>query len=235
MKKLILIAALMNGGLAFGYTESGAAGVDGSAATGSSSSGRDEEQQVVVVEAWRRDRALDAFMRGDFATAEIEFQKNVRCIRRNELELDASLRQGDIDQDRNSMTRLWAGDAPRIHNLPLRPEQIAERTCHSREWQLYMIGLSQIQLGRFAEAKKSLSSVMRLSKEDLLFDAHYRVGLLELLEGDVDSADRRLAHLKRLQRSCQARGARCEVNADLDAATSYLTRAVADARQGARR
>jgi hypothetical protein len=32
-------------------------------------------------------------------------------------------------------------------------------------------------LGRFAEAKKSLNIVTRMSKEDLLFNAHYRVGL----------------------------------------------------------
>jgi hypothetical protein len=93
-------------------------------------------------------------------------------------------------------------------------------TCHSKEWQLYMIALSQIQLGRFAEAKKSLHSVMRMSKEALLFDAHHRFGLLELLKGDVESADCRLAHLMRMQRSCQARGAGCEVHADLEAATS---------------
>ena len=164
-------------------------------------------------------------MRGDFATAEVEFKKNVRCIRRNELQQDYAF-------DRASLPQAGTADMPNIPNLPLRPDQIAERTCYSKEWQLYMIGLSQIQLGRFAEAKKTLYSVMRMSKEDLLFDAHYRVGLLELLEGDIESANRRLDHLTKMQRKCQARGARCEVNADLEWATNYLTRAVANARQG---
>jgi hypothetical protein len=229
MKGLVLLAALMNCGLAFGSAELGGeanetqpAGVQG------------EEQQVVLIEAWRRDRALDAFLRGDFATAEVEFSKNVRCIRRNELQLEYTLRQGMIGAffpGANAGQR----DAPNIHNLPLRPDEIAERTCHSKEWQLYMIGLSQIQLGRFAEAKKSLYRVTRMSKEDLFFDAHYRVGLLELLDGDVESASRRLARLTSMERSCRARGERCEVSADLEVATAYLSRAVADARHGVSR
>lgn len=224
MKKLILIMALMNGSLAFGYSE------PGGTAAGSTAAVQNDEQQEIVVEAWRRDRALDAFLRGDYATAEVEFRKNERCIRRIALQLEASIVEGLVEADRSSLPR--ASNIPSTYNLPLRPDQIRERTCHNKEWQLYMIGLSQIQLGRFAEAKKSLYSVTRMSKEDLLFDAHYRVGLLELLEGDVESANRRLTHLTHMQRSCQSRGARCEVNADLEAATSYLTRAVANARQG---
>ena len=222
MKSLVLLAALMNGGLAFGFAEQGGAADDTQPAAV-----QGEEQQVVLVEAWRRDRALDAFLRGDFATAEVEFRKNVRCIRRTEFQFEYALQQGEIDMAR--------GIAPNTHNLPVRPEKIAERTCHSKEWQLYRIGLSQIQLGRFAEAKKSLSTVTRLSKEDLLFDAHYRVGLLELLDGDVEGAKRRLTHLVKMRRSCNARGEKCEVSADLEVATAYLARAVADAHNGVSR
>jgi hypothetical protein len=231
MKRIILLAALMSSGLAFGFTEPGSAAREIPAADAPSASADDDEQQVVLVEAWRRDRALDAFLRGDFVTAEVEFKKNVRCIRRNELQLQYAFWQADPTRA-SFPGGAGAGNAPNIYNLPLRPDEIAERTCHSKEWQLYMIGLSQIQLGRFAEAKKSLYSVMRMSKEDLLYDAHYRVGLLELLEGDVESANRRLAHLTKMQRSCQARGSRCEVSADLELATSYLSRVVANARHG---
>jgi hypothetical protein len=221
MKRLVLLAALMNCGLAFGYAEPGGAANESQPAAAPG-----EEQQVVLVEAWRRDRALDAFLRGDFATAEIEFRKNVQCIRRNELQLDAAFRHAIFAA---------ANEAPKIPSLPQRAEEIAERTCYSKEWQLYMIGLTQIQLGRFAEAKKSLYAVTRMSKEDLLFDAHYRVGLLELLDGDVESANRRLARLTSMERRCRARGERCEISADLEVATDYLARAVADARHGVSR
>jgi hypothetical protein len=161
MKRLVLIAALMNSGLAFGLTE------PGESAVGSPAMAPDDEQQVVVVEAWRRDRALDAFLRGDFATAEIEFKKNVNCIRRVALQMDSAVRESLNEVDRAAFPRVGPSYGPNIHNLPLRPDQIVERTCYNKEWQLYMIGLSQIQLGRFDEAKKSLYSVMRMSKEDL--------------------------------------------------------------------
>jgi hypothetical protein len=235
MKKLILIAALMNSGLAFGAIESGPAASETPASLGVSTVPQDEDQPVVTIEGWRRDRALDAFMRGDFATAEVEFRKNLGCIRRIALQQESGFKQGLVDVDRSFYPPNGLAAAPGIHNLPMRPDQIAERTCHSREWQLYMIGLSQIQLGRFADAKKSLYSVTQMSKEQLLYDAHYRVGLLELLEGDVESANRRLTHLTSMNRRCQAQGDRCEVGADLEAATSYLAHAVADARQGVRR
>jgi hypothetical protein len=223
MKKLILIVALMNGGVAFGYSEPGAASAGASAST------PDEEQQQIVVEAWRRDRALDAFLSGDFATAEVEFRKNKACIRRVALQQEAAFREGLVEADRSSM-RGAAAD-PGIHHLPQNPDQIRERTCHNKEWQIYMIGLSQIQLGQFAEAKKSLYSVMSLTKEDVFFDAHYRVALLELMDGNVEKANRRLAHLVDVQRRCDAKGARCVLHGDLDEATSYLAHAVASAQR----
>jgi hypothetical protein len=71
----------------------------------------DDEQQVILVEAWRRDRALDAFLRGDFATAEVEFRKNVQCIRRNELQMDYSL-------SRASLPQASTAREPDTHNLP---------------------------------------------------------------------------------------------------------------------
>ena len=119
MKKLILIVALMNGGVAFGYSEPGAA------TAGASASTQDEEQQQIVVEAWRRDRALDAFLSGDFATAEVEFRKNKACIRRVALQQEAAFREGLVEADRSSMRSATAD--PGIHNLPQNPDQIRER------------------------------------------------------------------------------------------------------------
>lgn len=190
-----------------------------------------EETPEIVVQGWRRDKAMDAFMRGDFATAEIEFRNNARCIRRQELQFEAGVRDATSLAPSNG-TEFGNVNLPPIFNQPQRVDEIIERTCHSKEWQLYMIGLSQIQLGRYAEAKRSLYSVTRMSKEDLLFDAHFRVALLELLDGNIKRADRRLSHLDGMQRICTRRGSRCEIHADLDAAVEYLRRAIADARAG---
>ncbi len=195
-----------------------------------------EDDPVVVVEGFRRDRAMDAFLRGDFATAEVEFRNNWRCIWRNERLFEASLHQAASDAIRASLSPTGGGlgdvNVPRIHNIPLRPEEIAERTCFRPEWQFYMMGLSQIQLGKFAEAKQSLYRVAGLSRDLLMFDAHYRIGLLELLDHDVDRAARQLTELRKMQRHCRYRGARCEVHADLDFAAAHLQRAIADARRG---
>jgi hypothetical protein len=95
-----------------------------------------------------------------------------------------------------------------------------------------MIGLSQIQLGKLDEAKYSLERAARMTNDELLYDAHFRVGLLELLDGEVDMAARRLTRLRSIQRNCNARGTSCEVHADLDVAVAYLARAVSEARRG---
>ncbi len=231
MKAVLWLVGLLNCGLALGFTEPVGGANDAQQAAEAQPGDQGEEPPVVLVEAWRIDRAMDSFLRGDFATAEVEFKKNIRCIRRIELELDYAIRHAQLTMYRAAALM----DAPGIYNLPRRPDEIRERTCHSKAWQYYMIGLSQIQLGRFDEAKKSLRTAVGLTKNDVMYDAYYRVGLLELMEGDVESADRRLADLVRMNHSCRARGKRCEVGADMEAATAYLTSAVAHARSGVHR
>jgi hypothetical protein len=197
--------------------------------------------EVVVV--GRRDRAMDAFMRGDFVTAEKEFKDNFRCIRRAEMLKDFALEQGVVDAQRATTLGAPAhavGDAgapqvynaPVIYNAPLRPDQIVERTCSSPDWQLYMIGLTQIQLGNLVEARKSLRRATQRSQDLLLFDADFRLGLLELLDGRIEPAERRLKRLDSMRRTCDKRGIRCVVHADLEAAIAYLRAAIGDARRG---
>jgi tetratricopeptide (TPR) repeat protein len=214
--------------LAAPYASAQAAAVPG----GSEQPFTTESGEVIVVEAFRRDRALDAFLRGDFETAEAGFRDNWRCIWRNERLFEASLRQAASDSISASMSpggRMSMQNF--IQNMPQRADEIRERTCFNAEWQFYMMGLSQIQLGKFAEAKKSLTRAAEATKDELMFDAHYRLGLLELLDGNIERADRRLARLTKMQRKCNNRGARCEIHADLDVATAYLTRAIATARR----
>ena len=187
---------------------------------------------VIVVEAFRRDRALDAFLRGDFVTAEAEFEKNWKCIWRNERLFEAGVRQAMSDHIGGSQGGRNYMSQQSYLSMARRPDEIRERTCFNAEWQFYMMGLSQIQLGKFAEAKKSLYRAAEATKEELMFDAHYRIGLLELLDGNIENADRRLSYLSKLQRRCNNRGMRCEIHADLDAATDYLKHAIVNARRG---
>lgn len=181
---------------------------------------------TITVTGWR-DRALDAFMRGDFVTAEEEFGENLSCIQRQRTLLEWAIQDAIADAGRGNQ-----GISLTIS--PQQPGEIAERTCFAPEWQLYMMGLSEIQLGRLQEAKYSLGRAARMSNDELMFDAHFRVGLLELLDGNVDLAEQRLRRLRSIQRNCNARGMECEVHADLDVAVAYLDRAVSDARGGTR-
>jgi hypothetical protein len=201
----------------------------------------EEPTDEIVVHA-RRDRAMDAFMRGDFVTAEKEFKDNYRCIRRAQMQQDAAFEQANIDMERAAVTgaiQNAVGDAksPQVYNVPvmfnspLRAEKIVDRTCSSPEWQFYMIGLSQIQLGHLVDAKENMYRVIRMSKEDTLYDAHYRVGLLELLDGNVHLAERRLDHLNDMLRHCTKQSS-CEVHSDMAEAVAYLGAAIRDARSG---
>jgi hypothetical protein len=187
----------------------------------------------IVVEAFRRDRALDAFLRGDFDAAEAGFQENWKCIWRNQRLFEAGVRQAMSDYIAGAQgTGSNYMSEQSYLSMAQHPDEIRERTCFNAEWQFYMMGLSQIQLGKFAEAKKSLYRAAEATKEELMFDAHYRIGLLELLDGNIEQADRRLSYLSKLQRRCENRGMRCEIHADLDAATDYLKHAIVNARRG---
>jgi hypothetical protein len=187
----------------------------------------------IVVEAFRRDKALDAFLAGDFAKAEAGFQENWKCIWRNQRLFEAGVRQAMSESlaPSQGIGRTYMSEQQYL-SMVQRPEEVRERTCFNAEWQFYMMGLSQIQLGKFAEAKKSLYRAAEATSEELMFDAHYRIGLLELLDGNIENADRRLAYLSKMQRRCNNRGARCEIHADLDAATGYLKHAIVNARRG---
>jgi tetratricopeptide (TPR) repeat protein len=187
----------------------------------------------IVVEAFRRDRALDAFLRGDFAAAEAGFQENWKCIWRNQRLFEAGVRQAILDATTGSQGtgRTYMSQQSYL-SMARNPDEIRERTCFNAEWQFYMMGLSQIQLGKFAEAKKSLSRAAEATSEELMFDAHYRLGLLEVLDGNIENADRRLSYLSKLQRRCKNRGLRCELHEELDEATAYLRHAIVNARRG---
>lgn len=228
MKALWVLATLVSTSLAISI----AAAAQETPAPAKAGVGQDE---VVVIGRYHRDRAMNAFLHGDFAAAETGFQDNLGCVQRIERMREASLQQMHSDAITAS-TRATAGNGdiamPQMFDSMKHAYEIADRTCDHPEWQLYMIGLSQIQLGKFADAKRSLYRVTRLSNEDLLFDAHFRIGLLELLDGNIDGAERRLTHLNSMQRHCKRRGARCEVHADLDLSSAYLERAIADARRG---
>jgi tetratricopeptide (TPR) repeat protein len=200
------------------------------------------EDEVVVVQGYR-DRAMSAFLRGEFEVAEREFAANLSCIQRVETLRTFAFEQSRVNEqmaDNNAAigASLAAGTAAPTalpatgYGIHERRERVPERTCESPYWQHYMMGMSQIGLGRLDEAKATLYRVVNEANNQYFFDAHYRVGLLELLDGNIDLAERRLTHLRRMQRLCNRRGDSCEIRGELEHAIAQLDYSIGAARRG---
>ncbi|GGD17909.1 tetratricopeptide repeat protein [Aquisalinus flavus] len=204
-----------------------------------------EEEDIITIfgGGGPRDEAMAAFMRGDYPTAELEFGNNLRCAERVEMMEDFAFeaaRGGQVaaDAGASGAAPVGGGDVapqPQSSGSDFRDTQrpdaddVAARSCDMPAYQIYMIGMSQVKQGKNEEAKANFYRVIAMSNDERFFDAHYRIGLLELLDGNVDKAEERLAHLKILQQRCQRRGERCEWRGELDEAVAFLDAAVTNA------
>ena len=157
--------------------------------------------------ASQSDDAMAAFRAGRYDAAEAAFLENAKCALRQERNLTATVdaaRFGTRQQNLDPTVSTAAFQTPT--NIPQRTGQ----TCTQRGFQLYMAGLSQIQLGRPDDAKKSFKKATSLSKT--LYDAHYKLGLMALLEGDHKMAERQLAKIESILTRCHACAARQEIS-----------------------
>lgn len=206
-----------------------------------------EEEDVITIygEGPPRDAAMAAFQRGDFETAEIEFGANLECAQRVETMEDFAYDQArgaELLSDAGTTGAAQSVGQPGVstqspsgagYNNTARPDEgdVAARSCDMPAYQIYMMALSQIMQGKYDEAKRNLYRVIRMSRDERFFDAHYRLALLEILDDNLDEAQERLDHLLVLQRRCQRRGERCEWRGELDEAVAYLEVAIANARE----
>ena len=169
----------------------------------------DEDQRVldaVVVTGVQNDDAMAAFRAGKYDEAETGFLKNARCALRRERNVSAAIDTARFSNSQPSIDQATPnGTAQTPDNLPQR----TERTCAHRGFQVYMAGLSQIQLGRPEEAKESFRKATALSK--ILYDAHYKLGLIALLDGDQKTAKRQLKKIDGILSRCYACPARQEI------------------------
>ena len=199
------------------------------------------DEIVVTGVARQPDRAMAAFEAGDFVTAEIEFGANLRCAERVET-LAAfakeELRAGALASE----TAAAAGSSTatvvppdvrpvRSTTTATRSAALRGRTCEDKPFQLYMMALSQLKLGKNAEAKATLQRVVRLAKGNAAYDAHYRLGLLHLLDGELDEAERRLKNLQVYERRCARQGERCAMRTEIDEAVTVLAGGIEAARK----
>ena len=168
-----------------------------------------DDQRVldaVIVTGVQNDDAMAAFRAGEYDAAEVGFLKNARCALRRERNLTAAIDSARLSNSQpNFDPAISNGASQTPSNLPQR----TERTCAHRGFQVYMAGLSQIQLGRSEEAKESFKKATALSK--ILYDAHYKLALIALLDGDRKTAKRQLKKIDGILKRCYACPARQEI------------------------
>lgn len=201
----------------------------------------DRVLDTVKVIGTQNDDAMAAFNAGDYAKAEIGFLDNARCALRRERNLSASIDTARINTARAEMfsnaastdsgassrganagaqaeaiTGLAATDNISANNL----QQKLDRTCEKRAFQLYMAGLSQLQLGKIEEAIENFERSTNFSR--VQYDAHYRLGLISLLQGDQKTAQQQLNKVEGILKRCR----RCEAKEEIIARRDHLDSAL---------
>ncbi|MBC6403643.1 MAG: tetratricopeptide repeat protein [Hyphomonadaceae bacterium] len=191
------------------------------------------EDEVITygTQNWGRHKGMDAFFNGDFETAEIEFEREFKGLKRGRSAIESAADNAILEEFRSGQigaaTGTTAGSggpggagpvqgqgtnviAPANAASSTRFRQNSERgsgiltdgvvTYQDFAFSKYMAGLSQIKLGKFAEAKSSLKSSLNYDSRN--YDARMRLGLLYLKEGDFEAAAEQLEKLDDQRRKC---------------------------------
>lgn len=205
------------------------------------SESEDRVLDTVEVVGVQNDAAMAAFRAGDFETAEIEFLDNAMCALRRERNVRASVDTAQINSQRaevftNSTTTdsgassqganagagqttptgVAATDGVAARNL----RNTYDRTCDAKARQLYFAGLSQIQLGKTNEALRSFEKATASSR--ILYDAHYKIGLIKLLTGDTRKAESELQKMEGILKRCRD----CEAKQEIVDRIDHLSKAI---------
>lgn len=199
-----------------------------------------QADDVIIVEGeGSPNRAMNAFNAGDYATAEIEFEKNMRCALRRERNREAGLDQlqsGAIDRTVRSGGASNGGGQAAAAVGPASASDASFRgvassvgeaeeafrvaTCADRGFQIYMMAMSQLQLGKADEARRRFEQAVEVN--EALYDAHYRLGLMKVLDDDPKGAAKHVKAIRRLSKQCRG----CGEQGEIDARVAQLDRAV---------
>lgn len=199
--------------------------------------GTEQDQAVttfdeVVVEGranWTGHEGMSAFLSGDFAKAELIFEREFISLKRAEngrynAANDAALslsRSTNTSQGLNNSTAAASnglgavspsGNLTSVNSTPnantagnskIGRNILNDGKLTYQDFALtkYMSGLSEIKLGKYEEAKKSLESSLHHDKGNA--DARMRVGLLYLLENNYDRAADHLEALETQRVKCK--------------------------------
>lgn len=194
-------------------------------------------------------KAMQAFNAGDFETAEIEFERHFDALQRTQRATKRAARVGSnasltsqiisgpgevsaggagASQDAGavfSVNTPTAASNAAVQNNTLRNASRSDQNADYEDFAFarYMTALSQIQLGKFTEAKLSLRESVDHNYRN--YDAQMRLGLLELRDGEVLEARDRLIRIDKMRKTCGG----CEDKAAISEAAVTLARALTDA------
>jgi tetratricopeptide (TPR) repeat protein len=194
--------------------------------------------EVIATARKQTDPAMSAFLAGDYETAEIEFDKNAFCALRVERNFRSGVESARDESIRstlagNSNTQAQptggpgAGAGAGISSAPSNvvinginssdfQTSNKRRTCENRGFQIYMKGLSQLELGKTAEAKQTLAQATKVHR--YLYDAHFKLSLLEYQSGNLEDAKKELKKLKKIAARCK----RCVAKPEIEGQVQYL-------------
>lgn len=198
----------------------------------------DVPDEVIATARKQTDPAMSAFLSGDYETAEIEFDKNAFCALRVERNFRSGVESARDESIRstlagNSNTQAQptggpgAGGGAGVASAPTNvivnginssdfQTSNKRRTCEDRGFQIYMKGLSQLELGKMAEAKKTLAQATQVHRH--LYDAHFKLSLLEYQDGNLEDAKKELKKLKKIAQRCK----RCVAKPEIEGQVQYL-------------
>jgi len=181
----------------------------------------------------QQDPAMSALHAGDFATAEIEFDKNAFCALRAERNFISGLETArdssitanvaadavgppQVTGGQGGVSIAEAGPPPaaQFNSSNFKKNKSAtKRTCEDRGFQLYMKGLSQLKLGKREEAIESLARAAAMRKN--LYDAHFRLSLFAYQDGEIRKAKKELKKLRKLQSRYKKGAANKEIKSQI--------------------
>lgn len=196
--------------------------------------------EIISTGSIQTDPAMSAWRAGDYATAEIEFDRNAFCALRAERNFTSgkeAARDSSITanvaadavgppqvtggQGGVSITEAAPAPTSQFNSSNFKKNKSAtKRTCEDRGFQLYMRGMSQLKLGKRAEAKESFSRAAAMRKN--LYDAHFRLSLLEYQDGNIKEANKQFKKLKKLKSRYKKGAANKEIKAQIKYLESLL-------------
>ena len=198
----------------------------------------DEDVENITVTARAGDAAMQAFNAGNFELAEIKFKENERCalrVERNRQAFIEGVRESQISQEVNgggvnTGSSMTDSNAARVEGnssmnaiaakTQKAEDKVRENTCENRAFQIYMAGMSQLQLGRAEDAEASFERAVALSQ--IQYDAHYRLALMKLLRQDKSGAEGHLEAINSILKRCY----NCDAREEIVRISDFLQKAV---------